>query len=80
MRNSRSKIYDDIAINAVLSNNNDFKIFQNNQLIDDLGKERIIHENGNNALVKNIFKNKKQINQEDIFVLIYASIEKKILE
>ena len=43
----------------------DFKIFQNNQLIDDLGKERIIHENGNNALVKNLFKNKNvMLNKE----------------
>jgi renalase len=42
-----------------------FKIFQNNQLIDDLGKERIIHENGNNALVKNLFKNKNvMLNKE----------------
>lgn len=43
----------------------DFKIFQNNQLIDDLGKERIIHENGNNALVKNLFMNKNvMLNKE----------------
>ena len=43
----------------------DFKIFQNNRLIDDLGKERIIHENGNNALVKNLFKNKNvMLNKE----------------
>ncbi|MEY4097050.1 MAG: hypothetical protein RLZZ102_738 [Pseudomonadota bacterium] len=42
-----------------------FKIFQNNQLIDDLGKERIIHENGNNSLVKNLFKNKNvMLNKE----------------
>ena len=42
-----------------------FKIFQNNQLIDDLGKERIIHENGNNVFVKNLFKNKNvMLNKE----------------
>jgi predicted NAD/FAD-dependent oxidoreductase len=42
-----------------------FKIFHNNQLIDDLGKERIIHENGNNALVKNLFKSKNvMLNKE----------------
>ena len=35
-----------------------FKIFENNQLKDDVDKERIIHESGNNLLVKNLFKNK----------------------
>ena len=34
-----------------------FKIFQNNQLKDDLDKKRIINESGNNLLVKNLFKN-----------------------
>lgn len=34
MRNSRSKIYDDIAINAVLSNNNDFKISSIRQITE----------------------------------------------
>ena len=35
-----------------------FKIFENNQLKNDDDKERIIHENGNNLLVKTLFKNK----------------------
>ena len=33
-----------------------FKILENNQLKNDEDKERIIHENGNNILVKNLFK------------------------
>lgn len=37
-----------------------FKIFENNQLRNDEDKERIIHENGNNILVKNLFKNNKK--------------------
>ena len=42
-----------------------FKIFENNQLKNDEDKERIIHENGNNALVKNLFKNKNvMLNKE----------------
>ena len=42
-----------------------FKIFKNNELKDDLNKERIINENGNNTLIKNLFKNKKVfINKE----------------
>ena len=43
-----------------------FKIFQNNQLIDDLDKERIIHENGNNSLVKNLFRNKNVIFNKEL--------------
>ena len=39
-----------------------FKKFENNQLKNDDDKERIIHENGNNLLVKTLFKN------ENIFV------------
>ena len=35
-----------------------FKKFENNQLKNDDDKERIIHENGNNLLVKTLFKNK----------------------
>lgn len=49
-----------------------FKIFQNNQLIDDLDKERIIHENGNNSLVKNLFRNKNVIFNKEL-----KSLEKK---
>jgi predicted NAD/FAD-dependent oxidoreductase len=49
-----------------------FKIFQNNQLIDDLDKERIIHENGNNSLVKNLFKNKNVILNKEL-----KNLEKK---
>ncbi|MEK0436298.1 MAG: hypothetical protein RLZZ530_263 [Pseudomonadota bacterium] len=49
-----------------------FKIFQNNQLIDDLNKERIIHENGNNSLVKNLFRNKNVIFNKEL-----KSLEKK---
>ena len=45
-------------------------IFQNNQLIDDLDKERIIHENGNNSLVKNLFKNKNVILNKELKNLI----------
>ncbi|MFM7681098.1 MAG: NAD(P)/FAD-dependent oxidoreductase [Candidatus Fonsibacter sp.] len=42
-----------------------FKIFKNNELKEDLNKERIINENGNNTLIKNLFKNKKVfINKE----------------
>ena len=52
----------------------DFKIFQNNQLIDDLGKERIIHENGNNALVKNLFKNKNVMLNKEL-----KNLEKKVI-
>ena len=49
-----------------------FKIFKNNQCIDDSDKERLINAGGNNLLIKNFFKNKnvflnKQLN----------SIEKK---
>ena len=49
-----------------------FKIFQNNQLIDDLDKERIIHDNGNNSLVKNLFKNKNVILNKEL-----KNLEKK---
>ena len=49
-----------------------FKIFQNNQLIDDLDKERIIHENGNNSLVKNLFRNKNVIFNKEL-----KNLEKK---
>ena len=35
-----------------------FKIFQNHSLNNDEDKERIIHEGGNNLLLKNLFKNK----------------------
>jgi predicted NAD/FAD-dependent oxidoreductase len=50
-----------------------FKTFENNQLKNDEDKERIIHENGNNILVKNLFKN-----NENIFVnKELKSIEKK---
>jgi len=38
-----------------------FKIFANNQLKNDENKERIINENGNNLLVKNLFKNNENI-------------------
>ncbi|MFM8422246.1 MAG: NAD(P)/FAD-dependent oxidoreductase [Candidatus Fonsibacter sp.] len=42
-----------------------FKIFKKNELKEDLNKERIINENGNNTLIKNLFKNKKVfINKE----------------
>ncbi|NCW71263.1 MAG: hypothetical protein EBV96_04045, partial [Proteobacteria bacterium] len=49
-----------------------FKIFQNDQLKDDLNKERIINENGNNLLVKNLFKNKKVFVNKEL-----KSLEKK---
>ena len=49
-----------------------FKIFENNQLKDDADKERIIHENGNNLLVKNLFKNKNIFINKEL-----KSIEKK---
>ncbi len=49
-----------------------FKIFENNQLIDDLDKERIIHENGNNLLVKNLFKDKRVILNKEL-----KNLEKK---
>ena len=34
-----------------------FKIFKNNQCIDDSDKERLINAGGNNLLIKNFFKN-----------------------
>ena len=49
-----------------------FKIFENNQLKNDADKERIIHENGNNLLVKNLFKNKNIFVNKEL-----KSIEKK---
>jgi predicted NAD/FAD-dependent oxidoreductase len=49
-----------------------FKIFLNNQLKDDLNKERIINENGNNLLVKSLFKNKKVFVNKEL-----KSLEKK---
>ena len=49
-----------------------FKIFENNQLKNDADKERIIHENGNNLLVKNLFKNKNIFINKEL-----KSIEKK---
>ena len=49
-----------------------FKIFENNQLKNDADKERIIHENGNNLLVKNLFKNKNIFVNREL-----KSIEKK---
>ena len=49
-----------------------FKIFQNDQIKDDLHKERIINENGNNLLVKNLFKNKRVFANKEL-----KSIEKK---
>ena len=49
-----------------------FKVFQNDQLKDDLNKERIINENGNNLLVKNLFKNKKVFVNKEL-----KSLEKK---
>ena len=49
-----------------------FKIFQNNKLIDDLDKERIIHEDGNNSLVKNLLKNKNVILNKEL-----KNLEKK---
>ena len=49
-----------------------FKIYENNQLINDEGKERIINENGNNLLVKNLFKNKNVFVNKEL-----KSIEKK---
>ena len=49
-----------------------FKIFENNQLKNDVDKERIIHENGNNLLVKNLFKNKNIFVNKEL-----KSIEKK---
>ena len=46
-----------------------FKIFENNQLKNDDDKERIIHENGNNLLVKTLFKNKNIfVNKELIMI------------
>jgi len=49
-----------------------FKIFENNQLKDDENKERIIHESGNNLLVKNLFKNKNVFVNKELI-----SIDKK---
>jgi renalase len=49
-----------------------FKIFKNDQLKDDLNKERIINENGNNLLVKNLFKNKRVFANKEL-----KSLEKK---
>jgi predicted NAD/FAD-dependent oxidoreductase len=49
-----------------------FKIFQNDQLKDDSNKERIINENGNNLLVKNLFKNKRVFVNKEL-----KSLEKK---
>ena len=49
-----------------------FKIFQNDQLKDDLNKERIINENGNNLLVKNLFINKRVFVNKEL-----KSLEKK---
>jgi predicted NAD/FAD-dependent oxidoreductase len=49
-----------------------FKIYENNQLINDEGKERIINENGNNLLVKNLFKNKNVFVNKEL-----KNIEKK---
>ena len=49
-----------------------FKIFENNQLKNDADKERIIHENGNNLLVKNLFQNKNIFINKEL-----KSIEKK---
>jgi renalase len=49
-----------------------FKIFENNQLKDDVDKERIIHESGNNLLVKNLFKNKNVFVNKEL-----KSIDKK---
>ena len=49
-----------------------FKIFENNQLKNDVDKERIIHEHGNNLLVKNLFKNKNIFVNKEL-----KSIEKK---
>ena len=49
-----------------------FKIFQNNKLIDDLDKERIINEDGNNSLVKNLLKNKNVILNKEL-----KNLEKK---
>ena len=49
-----------------------FKIFKNDQLKDDSNKERIINENGNNLLVKNLFKNKRVFANKEL-----KSIEKK---
>ncbi len=50
-----------------------FKIFKNDQLKDDSNKERIINENGNNLLVKNLFKNKRVFVNKEL-----KSLEKKI--
>ncbi len=49
-----------------------FKIFKNGQLEDDSNKERIINENGNNLLVKNLFKNKRVFVNKEL-----KSLEKK---
>ena len=49
-----------------------FKIYDNNQLINDEDKERIINENGNNLLVKNLFKNKNVFINKEL-----KNIEKK---
>ena len=49
-----------------------FKIYENNQLINDEDKERIINENGNNLLVKNLFKNKNVFANKEL-----KNIEKK---
>ncbi len=50
-----------------------FKIFENNQLKNDDDKERIIHKNGNNLLVKTLFKNKNIFVNKELI-----RIEKKI--
>ena len=49
-----------------------FKIYENNQLINDEDKERIINENGNNLLVKSLFKNKNVFVNKEL-----KNIEKK---
>ena len=49
-----------------------FKIFKNDQLKDDSNKERIINENGNNLLIKNLFKNKRVFVNKEL-----KSLEKK---
>ena len=49
-----------------------FKIFKNDQLKDDSNKERIINENGNNLLVKILFKNKRVFVNKEL-----KSLEKK---
>ena len=49
-----------------------FKIFHNDQLKDDSDKERIINENGNNSLVKNLFIKKRVFVNKEL-----KSLEKK---